>query len=95
MLRQGSPAEQVTVLDMGVGGAFIESSVTLDFGLEVQLDIQLSEDQHVLVDAIAAWSKRGGFGVHFGAMGARETYLITELLKDMEPVPDSRRPPDS
>jgi len=80
----------VRVADLSVGGAFLETDVEFPFGTEASLEINLP-GKDITVPATIRWAKPGGCGVQFGRLGVRETYAITELLADLEPVPDSRR----
>ncbi len=92
-LQLGDGSEQeVHITDMCPGGAFVELEGTPEFGSKVKLTIKLPSDD-IVVDATVRWAKGIGVGVQFGLLGARETYAITEHLADLEPIPDSRRPP--
>lgn len=76
--------------DMSPGGAFIDTDVTPKFGTVVTLTIDLS-GKPLALGATVRWAKPGGIGVQFGALGAKQTYALTEFLADLEDMPDSRR----
>jgi type IV pilus assembly protein PilZ len=87
---EGHEPREALVRDMSLSGAFIEAD--LPFGIVLSLQVELSPATSVTIAAVARWNKPDGTGVQFGQLGARDTYLITEYLAAMEPVPDSRRP---
>jgi Tfp pilus assembly protein PilZ len=80
--RQGAPPVQGTARDIGVGGAFVESTEPLLFGTEVVIVARLANGGAALrLPAIVRWAKPNGFGVQFGLLGARETHALAELSK--------------
>ncbi len=89
-IELGGETIQAHVSDMSPGGAFIDTDQSPPFGAVVQMDIQFPTG-NVQLSATVRWSKPGGFGVQFGALGAKATYTITEFLADHEAIPDSRR----
>ena len=69
-----------SVRDIGIGGAFVESSEPLAFGTELVLVAQLTDRGAVLrLPAIVRWVRPDGFGVQFGLLGARETHALAQL----------------
>lgn len=53
----------------------------LPFGAEVRLVFELPDiEGEAIISAIVRWTKPGGMGVQFGAMGARETHGLVTLL---------------
>jgi type IV pilus assembly protein PilZ len=85
----GEPLD-VHVTDLCAGGAFLETPVTIDFGTKVDLTLEL-DGQPVKTSATVRWKRKGGVGVQFGLLKARDTYALTEYLAHCEPIPDSRR----
>jgi len=68
--------------DVSIGGMFIETDRPAAFGSEIDLTLDLPGIRNpATVVATVRWVSPEGMGVQFGAMGARETYGITELLK--------------
>lgn len=68
--------------DLSIGGAFIETTAPAPFGSEITVFLHLPElNAEAQVRAIVRWGKKGGMGVQFGVMGARETHALVELLK--------------
>jgi Tfp pilus assembly protein PilZ len=68
--------------DISIGGMFIESTEILPFASEITIRVQLPGTKAELrLPAIVRWMKPTGFGVQFGALGARETHAISQLLK--------------
>ncbi len=81
---------EATVSDMSLGGAFVETADKLPFGTVVTLTVALPKGE-LRVDATVRWHKPAGMGVQFGALRAKDTFLVTEYLATLEPLPDSRR----
>ncbi len=77
--------------DMSLSGAFIVGVEAPAFGTVLSIQITI-DGQSLTLAAIIRWAKPAGIGVQFGSLGARETYLITEMLASADEVPDSRRP---
>ncbi len=68
--------------DISIGGMFIEALEILPFGAEITIVGRFPGAKAELrLPAIVRWAKPDGFGVQFGALGARETHAISELLK--------------
>jgi type IV pilus assembly protein PilZ len=67
--------------DISVGGMFVESESSPEFGSAVAISIDGISTRTVKIPAVVRWNKSDGFGVQFGLLGAYETYVITELLK--------------
>ena len=68
-------------VDLSVGGAFLETDAVAAFGAAVTLAFSLpGVDGPAMIPAIVRWTKPGGMGVQFGAMGARETHGVVTLL---------------
>lgn len=77
----GRPRTEALCRDLSLGGMFIETTTAVPFGEPIRLYVSLpgmpSESR---IAAVVRWTKPEGLGVQFGAMGARETYALTELL---------------
>ena len=68
--------------DLGIGGAFIESSEQLAFGTIVIVVGRLPQTSVDLrLQGVVRWSTPDGFGVQFSALGPRETHAILSILK--------------
>jgi len=68
--------------DISIGGMFVESTEVLPFGTEITIVGRFPGAKADLrLPAIVRWTKPTGFGVQFGALGARETHAISQLLK--------------
>ncbi len=86
---------QGTTLDLGVGGAFIETSLEPDFEARVDITLQLpAVVGEVRLPAVVRWRKPGGIGVHFLELGAVDTYAVTSLVEAILKAPDDL-PPES
>jgi|1185.fasta_scaffold1117196_1 hypothetical protein len=73
---------QGTTLDLGVGGAFIETLLEPDFEAHVNVTLRLpAVDGELQLPAVVRWRKPGGIGVHFLELGAVETYAVTSLVE--------------
>ena len=81
---------QGTTLDLGVGGAFIETLLEPDFEARVEIKLHLPTVAGQLqLPAVVRWRKPGGIGVHFLELGAVETYAVTSIVEaTMKPVDD-------
>jgi type IV pilus assembly protein PilZ len=91
-VREGAE-QQAVLLDMSLGGGFLELDPAPPFGTPMELRFEIG-GLAIVTTATARWSKARGVGVQFGLFGARETYAITEALAKAEPTPDSRQPTD-
>ncbi len=68
-------------VDLSLGGAFLETDAVAAFGTAVTLSFALpGVGGRAMIPATVRWTKPGGMGVQFGAMGARETHGIVTLL---------------
>ena len=68
--------------DISIGGTFVESTQVLPFGTQITIVGRFPGAKADLrLAGIVRWAKPDGFGVQFGALGARETHAISELLK--------------
>jgi hypothetical protein len=73
---------QGRTLDLGLGGAFIETLLGPDFGAHVCITLRLpAVDGELRLPAVVRWRKPGGIGVHFLELGAVETYAVTSLVE--------------
>ena len=69
--------------DISVGGMFIETTTPPSFNTEIViLTVLPGERAQLSLPATVRWTKSGGMGVQFGLIGARETYVITELTRN-------------
>ena len=69
----------------GFGSVFGTPLAGAVFGAEVVIRTNLpgSSEEHVL-PGVVRWTRPDGMGVQFGLLGARETHLITEILRKHE-----------
>ena len=68
--------------DLSLGGMFIESEQTPEFGANITIVTRLpGASAESRLPGVVRWAKPGGFGVQFGLLGARETHAITTLLR--------------
>jgi PilZ domain len=66
--------------DVSLGGMYIESDQLLPFGTEITILAPFA-DGLLKLPGVVRWAKPGGFGVQFGLLGARETHVISKLLR--------------
>ena len=72
-------------VDISLGGMFIASDFPAAFGAEVTIHLTLDDASTELVlPAVVRWTRPDGMGVQFGLLGARETFAITELVREFE-----------
>lgn len=68
--------------DISIGGMFVETPEVVPFGTEITIVGRFAGTKADLrLPGIVRWAKPDGFGVQFGALGARETHAISQLLK--------------
>ncbi len=68
--------------DLSLGGLFIECSEDFPFGTKLTITIRLpgALDESE-IPAVVRWNKPGGIGVQFGLLGAKETHLLVQLMR--------------
>ena len=67
--------------DISLGGMFITTTEVAPYGAAIKVYINLPGMKHeTVIDCVVRWNTEEGMGVHFGRMGARETYALTLLL---------------
>ena len=77
----GRPRTEALCRDVGLGGVFIETDAKVVFGEPLRLYVKLpGMKDESRIAGIVRWTKPDGMGVQFGAMGARETHALTEML---------------
>jgi hypothetical protein len=68
--------------DVSLSGTLVETSAPADFGAEVIVHLTLpgsgAESQ---IAARVRWTTSEGMGLQFGSLGARETLVITEMVR--------------
>ena len=80
--KGGSPF-QAKGKDVSVGGMYLEASQSPAFGTELTIVGRLPGAKNDLrLPAVVRWVKPGGFGVQFGLLGAFETHVLSELMKE-------------
>jgi hypothetical protein len=85
---------QGTTLDLGVGGAFIETLLEPEFGARVDITLQLpAVPGDLRLPAVVRWRKPGGFGVQFLELGAMETYAMASFVEAIMKATDDLPPP--
>ena len=68
---------------MSVGGMFLEVSHSPAFGTELTIvGLLPGAKKELRLPAVVRWVKPGGFGVQFGLLGALETHVLSELMKE-------------
>ncbi len=75
----GGPRIEAFCRDLGLGGAFLETSNVAVFATEVTVYLDL-EGHDVAIRSLVRWTGKDGFGVQFGLLGARETSRLVALL---------------
>jgi Tfp pilus assembly protein PilZ len=66
--------------DISLGGMFIETTEALPFGDEMVVFVAFPRQRGTFsLPGIVRWTRRGGMGIQFGLLGARETHAITRL----------------
>jgi hypothetical protein len=79
----GGAAFQAKCKDLSVGGMYLEASSSPVFGTELTIVGRLpGAKKDLRLPAVVRWVKPGGFGVQFGLLGAVETHVLSELMKE-------------
>lgn len=69
--------------DVSVGGMYLEAGQSPAFGTELTIVGMLpGAKKELRLPAVVRWVKPGGFGVQFGLLGALETHVLSELMKE-------------
>ena len=80
--KNGS-AFQARGKDVSVGGMYLESATSPTFGTELTIVGTVpGAKKDLRLPAVVRWTKPGGFGVQFGLLGALETHVLSELMKE-------------
>jgi hypothetical protein len=103
LTREGSPERHpARITNISLGGMFIETDLRLAFRAPVLVRVHVMRDESVVLPALVRWTRRDGVGVQFGLLGARSTFLIVQLARNLESaetvgaddgVPTRRGPP--
>jgi Tfp pilus assembly protein PilZ len=70
--------------DISLGGMFVETSTPFAFNTPVMVHVRLpsgDEELEFQLPAIVRWVQRQGMGLQFRLLGARETHVITEIVR--------------
>jgi hypothetical protein len=71
-----------TSRDISLGGLFIECEAQPRFSTQLSVVLMLPGAREASrLPGIVRWGAPNGFGIQFGLLGARETHLITELMR--------------
>lgn len=69
------------VVDVSVGGLYVEAAFVPAFGVELSLVGDFPGAPGLKLPAVVRWVKPGGFGAQFGLLGARETHTLTAIMQ--------------
>ena len=73
--------------DLSLGGLFIECSEDFPFGTKLTITIRIpGAVDESKIPGVVRWNKPGGIGVQFGLIGAKETHLLAELMRQGKPI---------
>ena len=68
--------------DISLGGMFVETTFPVAFGVAVFVDFMLPGLRTpILLSGTVRWTTSRGMGIQLGALGARETHAIVELVR--------------
>jgi Tfp pilus assembly protein PilZ len=83
---KGSDARSVGITrDLGLGGVFVETAAPAAFGAELVVHLHLpGEPSAFALPGVVRWVRSDGMGVQFGMLGARETFAITEIVRQVQ-----------
>lgn len=70
-----------TVVDLSMGGLFIEADRIPPMGTELTIAGDFPGAPGLRLPSVVRWSKPGGFGVQFGLLGVHVTHLLIGILQ--------------
>lgn len=73
------------MVDLSVGGVYVEATVVPVFGAKVVLVGDFPGAPGLRLPSVVRWVKPGGFGVQFGLIGAKETHALGVLTQRSRP----------
>lgn len=79
--KESAAFSEVSAGDISLGGMFVKSETSLDFGVSVTLFVNEGTRGAMALPAVVRWNTAGGFGVQFGLLGARDTHALLALIK--------------
>jgi Tfp pilus assembly protein PilZ len=77
--KDGAPLAGA-IVDLSVGGAYIEAERSPAFGATVVLHVDLPGASGLKIPATVRWTKPDGFGAQFGLLGALETHALAAIV---------------
>ena len=74
-----------TTRDLGLGGVYVETPNPAAFGAEVVVHLHIpGEASAYALPGVVRWVRADGMGVQFGMLGAKETFAITEIVRQSQ-----------
>ena len=77
----GRPPVDGKVVDVSVGGIYIEAPAAPAFGTQVTIVGDFPGGPGLKLPAVVRWTKPGGFGAQFGLLGAKETHVLSAIVQ--------------
>jgi len=77
----GQPSFDGAIVDVSVGGTYVEASAPPAFGAQVTIVGDFPGAPGLKLPAVVRWTKPDGFGAQFGLLGARETHVLSTLVQ--------------
>jgi PilZ domain-containing protein len=75
-------AFDVDLVNLSLGGAFVEFSRRMPLGARVELQFSIpTQEPKVVVAATVRWSTESGIGVQFDGLRARDVYALTKYFE--------------
>jgi hypothetical protein len=82
VVRHGETRVVARSRDISLGGMFVLTDRPLPYGTPCQLEIKLpSLPSPAVIEATVRWAGPDGMGLQFGALRARETWAINQLIR--------------
>lgn len=78
--QSGGPSVEGAIVDLSVGGVFIEAPASPRYGTRIVIHADLPGAPGLALAAIVRWTKPEGFGVQFGLLGAKETHALAAIV---------------
>jgi type IV pilus assembly protein PilZ len=79
-------------VDLSVGGMFIRTASPAAFSAPIRIRLIVpGVPSELVLPATVRWTRPDGMGVQFGLLGARETFAITEFVRQAEHARASAR----
>jgi uncharacterized protein (TIGR02266 family) len=80
--RHGDALVTARTRDISLGGMFLETTQGVPYGTQLTIELKLPALQApAVLEGTVRWMGPDGMGIQFGALRARETWAINQLVR--------------